>query len=163
MAGMSLEDKAPAILPYKKRCDDGSKVKLKKGNAKQKPKKFNDACYCCGKPGHRKSECQKPKSEKAIRKASIMTDNNELLMVKETPIINKAIDMWFANTEALHHMSPWRVWFRNFFVINDNLIAITVGNEEIVYARDRGMIDADFDLGDYPSDRPMQTSCTYRT
>lgn len=36
--------------------------------------------------------------------------------------------------------------FRNFVAIDDNSIAITVGNEEVVYARDRGMIDADFDL-----------------
>ncbi|XP_024876547.1 uncharacterized protein LOC112457617, partial [Temnothorax curvispinosus] len=148
MSEMSLENKTPAALLHKKSCD--KKVKPKKGDVKQKvtqkPKKFNGACFCCGTTGHRKSECQK--SETAAEEASAITDKNELLMAK-IDSVDSVTDTWFADTGALHHMSPRRELFRNFVENNDNSVAITVGSKEVVYAKGRGMIDADFDFDGY--------------
>lgn len=144
---LSLEDKTPAALLHKKSSDNNSKEKPKKTDSKPKPKKFNGTCYNCGKHGHRKSECRKPKSNAATGEASTKI-NNDLLMVKVNKT-NNNLDVWFADTGASHHMSPRREFFANFVAIDDNSIPITVGNEQVVYARGRGMIDADFYLDGY--------------
>lgn len=146
MSATSHEDNTPVALLHKKA--NSSKVKSKKDDTKQKPKKFKGTCYNCGKFGHRKSECRNQKSEVTIKKASSKIDDNELLMVK-VGYSENIIDAWFADTGASHHMSPRREIFRNFTEINDNSVAITVGNQEVVYARGRGMVDADFFLEGY--------------
>lgn len=111
MSGLSLGDKTQVALLHKKSSDNDSKIKSKKGDAKQKLKKFNGTCYRCGKFGHRKSECRKPRSETTTGKTSIKKKkNNDLLMVKANED-NNITEVWFADTGASHHMSPRRELF----------------------------------------------------
>lgn len=104
-AGISLEEKAPVALLHKKRSNNGQRDKSKKDDTRQKSKKFNGVCYRCGKPGLR-FECRSMQ-EKAVDKGSAVTDNNELLMVKQGDI-DRSIDVWLADSGASHHMSPRR-------------------------------------------------------
>ncbi|XP_024890887.1 uncharacterized protein LOC112466795 [Temnothorax curvispinosus] len=103
-------------------------------------------CGAGGATGHRKAECPTLKSDGASAGASSMAfTSDDLLMVSQDD--KNLADVWFADTGASHHMTPRRELIKDFVAINDDSVPITVGNKEVVYARGRGVIVADFDVG----------------
>jgi len=116
-------------------------VKIKPDNKKKIKEKRE--CYHCGKRGHLKRDCRKLKSEKQSENthqtASASTANSLSLMVASHISGNREQD-WLADSGASHHMSMNRSWFCNFEPITENRIAITVGNNNVVYAKGRGSV-----------------------
>lgn len=123
--------------------------KTPESKSKKKTYKFGGKCYHCKKLGHRKNDCiiykREQKKESSKETGSTIAIDGSILMAKVG--YNKDInEIWFADTGASHHMSPKREFFRDFEEIHDGTFPITVGNNQIVYAKGRGKIIAEFDV-----------------
>ena len=150
MGAMSLNDSEPIALVHKTSGGYEKKSKYQKRQFPKKDKpnvKFGGKCHFCDKVGHKKAECFRYKAtlKDGESGASAMTTSAQLLLSTGGGGSNFS-DIWYADTGATHHMTPRRDIFKSFIPIDDKSVPITVGNEDVVYARGRGMIDVVFDV-----------------
>lgn len=150
MDELSINDNMKAALYHKDSNIQGSKSKSKfNKHDTKKTVKFKGKCYYCGIIGHRKSDCRQfqadQKKERHKESGSTMATDGSILVAKAGYDENLK-ETWFADTGAFHHMSPRREYFRDFLEISGDTFPIIVGNKQVVYARGRGKIVAEFDI-----------------
>lgn len=112
---------------------------------KQDKKMFKGKCFNCDEEGHTARQCKKPKRErKQANSASYSkkSPHEDAFTASFLSTQSKRLyeDQWLADSGASNHMTFRRDWFKTFEEINNKSVQVTVGNNDVVYARGRGNI-----------------------
>ncbi|KYQ48808.1 hypothetical protein ALC60_12138 [Trachymyrmex zeteki] len=135
---IKLNSEEESVALYAKKTKHGKKPK-------QDKKTFKGKCFNCDEEGHTARQCKKPRREpKQANSASQgkrMSHGDAFTASFLSDLSDRPKeDQWLADSGASNHMTFRRDWFDTFETIDDKSVLITVGNNNIVYARGRGSI-----------------------
>ena len=152
MAGLSDDDTEPAALYHKSgqfKKKPASQQHDKKFSGPSKKEKFKGKCFHCNATGHRKADCFKLKAAQKEGHANTASTSGSLLTATagRCMAMSSNENIWLADSGASQHMTSHREWFTEFTPIARGELAVTVGNNEVVYALGRGNVPVEADVG----------------
>lgn len=112
--------------------------------------KFKGNCHYCAKFGHMKRDCRKWKVDQKNSQANPADSGSSAAAFSATnswPAINDD-EIWLGDSGATQHMTFHREWFCTFEPVGENQRPVTIGNDDVVFAKDISIIEVERQVGD---------------